>query len=376
MQLDDVLITSVGILEDFLLVIPNTFITLSAISMSTNLCSRYKDEQSLSNSTVYTHAEQFLFQSLINSIFITSYPCYLFYQVLYFGYENYLFFVSTKILKIRSETETALRYSSSLVSLVGNVARILGVCLRINKCAHNSTRKKRKLDLFYRKKKLLEKTIHDEDKKNDVPIYNEIFAASISHNKVSSREKLYELGLAGRATHVLDLNHVAIKEELGEDDEEDDEEEGSSEDYSLLTQEMDNTEVLTSDIIADNDNDFHLNYSETPHIISTDSDSRRKSSNNNNKHEKKSANEKKLENENRKRTLLSYAEVGNRLVEDINHAEEERRTLCSDAVVVRYIELFCSLYLYVCVCVRINMCVCVFVCMCVCVFFFECFSLF
>lgn len=255
--------------------------------------------------------------------------------------------MSTKILKIRSETETALRYSSSLVSLVGNVARILGVCLRINKCAHNSTRKKRKLDLFYKKKKLLEKTIHDEDKKNDVPIYNEIFAASISHNKVSSREKLYELGLAGRATHILDLNHVAIKEELDEDDEE----EGSSEDYSLLTQEMDNTEVLTSDIIADNDNDFQMNYCEAPHIINFDSDSRKKSSNNN-RHEKKSANEKKLENENRKRTLLSYAEVGNRLVEDINQAEEERRTLCSDAVVVRHTEFF-VLSIFVCVCVYV-----------------------
>ena len=198
---------------------------------------------------------------------------------------------------------------------------------------------------------MLEKTIHDEDKKNDVPIYNEIFAASISHNKVSSRDKLYELGLAGRSTHVLDLNHVAIEENLDDDEDEDDddEEEGSSEDYSLLTQEMDNTEVLTSDIIADNDNDFHMNYSEAPHIINSDSDQRKKSNNNNNKHGKKSANEKKLENENRKRTLLSYAEVGNRLVEDINQAEEEKRTLCSDAVVVRYIEFFCSLFLYVCV---------------------------
>lgn len=78
MQLDDVLITSVGILEDFLLVIRNAFITLSTISISINLCSRYKYEQSLSNSTVYTHAEQFLYQSLIDSIFITSYPYHLF----------------------------------------------------------------------------------------------------------------------------------------------------------------------------------------------------------------------------------------------------------------------------------------------------------
>lgn len=300
---------------------------------------------------------------ILTSLSLTAYslsPIHtiFFNQVLYFGYENYLFFVSTKILKIRSETETALRYSSSLVSLVGNVARILGVCLRINKCAHNSTRKKRKLDLFYRKKKLLEKTIHDEDKKNDVPIYNEIFAASISHNRASSREKLYELGLAGRATHILDLNHVAIKEGLDED--EDDEEEGSSEDYSLLTQEMDNTEVLTSDIIADNDNDFQLNYCEAPHIVNSEPDSRKKSSNNNNKHEKKSANEKKLENDNRKRTLLSYAEVGNRLVEDINQAEEERRTLCSDAVVVRYTDFF-VLSIFMCVCVCMSVCL-LFVC--------------
>ena len=45
---------------------------------------------------------------------------------------------------------------------------------------------------------------------------------------------------------------------------------------------------------------------------------------------------KKLENENRRRTLLSYTEEGHRLQEeDLNHTEEERRTLCSDAVVVR-----------------------------------------
>jgi hypothetical protein len=263
---------------------------------------------------------------------------------LYFGYENYLFFVSTKILKIRSETETVLRNSSSLVSLVGNVARILGVCLRINRCAHTSNRKRRRLDLFLKKKKLLEKTIHDEDRKNDVPIYNEIFASSIILNKVSSKGNLRDFSLPDRRAHVLDLDYKVtnIRQENagggegeGEGEKEDDggeEEEGSSEDYSLLTQEMDNTEVLTPDIIAE---DFDMNYTESPHITISDSLDPKKKLHSNNKHEKKSANEKKLENENRRRTLLSYTEEGHRLEEDLNHSEEERRTLCSDAVVVR-----------------------------------------
>lgn len=227
--------------------------------------------------------------------------------------------------------------------MVGNVARILGVCLRINRCAHTSNRKRRRLDLFLKKKKLLEKTIHDEDRKNDVPIYNEIFASSIILNKVSSKGNLRDFSLPDRRTHVLDLDHMvrnARQENAGggeggkEEEEEDgdgEEEEGSSEDYSLLTQEMDNTEVLTPDIIAE---DFDLNYSESPHITISDLDPKKKL-HSNNKHEKKSANEKKLENENRRRTLLSYTEEGHRLEEDLNHSEEERRTLCSDAVVVR-----------------------------------------
>jgi hypothetical protein len=268
---------------------------------------------------------------------------------LYFGYENYLFFVSTKILKIKSETETVLRNSSSLVSLVGNVARILGVCLRINRCAHTSNRKRRRLDLFLKKKKLLEKTIHDEDRKNDVPIYNEIFASSIILNKVSSKGNLRDISLPDRRTHVLDLDCIVTngrqenagggegEGEGGEEEGEGDcggEEEGSSEDYSLLTQEMDNTEVLTPDIIAE---DFDMNYTESPHITISDSDPKKKL-HANNKHEKKSANEKKLENENRRRTLLSYTEEGHRLEEDLSHSEEERRTLCSDAVVVRKVK--------------------------------------
>lgn len=279
---------------------------------------------------------------------------------MYFGYENYLFFVSTKILKIKSETETVLRNSSSLVSLVGNVARILGVCLRINRCAHTSNRKRRRLDLFLKKKRLLEKTIHDEDRKNDVPIYNEIFASSIVLKKVLSKANLRDFSLPDRRTHVLDLDHIVTnvrqenagggeggEEEVGNGDGDGEEEEGSSEDYSLLTQEMDNTEVLTPDIIAE---DFDLNYTESPHVTISDSDPRKKL-HASNKLEKKSSNEKKLENENRRRTLLSYTEEGHRLEEDLNHTEEERRTLCSDAVVVGETNShFCIFLFYILFC--------------------------
>jgi hypothetical protein len=70
------------------------------------------------------------------------------YQIMYFGYENYLFFVSSKILRIKSESESALRNSSSVVSMIGNFSRILGVCLRINRSFHVSERKKEKLAFF------------------------------------------------------------------------------------------------------------------------------------------------------------------------------------------------------------------------------------
>jgi hypothetical protein len=67
---------------------------------------------------------------------------------MYFGYENYLFFVSSKVFRIKCETESALRNSSSVVSMIGNFSRILGVCLRINRSSHVSERKKEKLACF------------------------------------------------------------------------------------------------------------------------------------------------------------------------------------------------------------------------------------
>lgn len=70
------------------------------------------------------------------------------YQIMYFGYENYLFFVSSKVFRIKCETESALRNSSSVVSMIGNFSRILGVCLRINRITHVSERKKEKLACF------------------------------------------------------------------------------------------------------------------------------------------------------------------------------------------------------------------------------------
>mmetsp|Transcript_4050 Transcript_4050/g.4176 ORF Transcript_4050/g.4176 Transcript_4050/m.4176 type:complete len:338 (+) Transcript_4050:151-1164(+) len=71
-----------------------------------------------------------------------------FLLIMYFGYENYLFFVSAKILRIKGESESALRNSSSVVSMIGNFSRILGVCLRINRSFHVSERKKEKLAFF------------------------------------------------------------------------------------------------------------------------------------------------------------------------------------------------------------------------------------
>ena len=59
-----------------------------------------------------------------------------------------MFFVSTNVLRIRSESEASIRNSSSLVSFVGNFVRVLGVCLRINRTTYLSRIARRKLDYY------------------------------------------------------------------------------------------------------------------------------------------------------------------------------------------------------------------------------------
>lgn len=83
---------------------------------------------------------------------------------MYFGYENYLFFVNTKILTIRSESETAIRNSSGLVSLVGNFVRVLGVCLRINRTSYSSKMAKKRLD-YYSKRVQMQLTVKEEQRR-------------------------------------------------------------------------------------------------------------------------------------------------------------------------------------------------------------------
>ena len=85
---------------------------------------------------------------------------------MYYGYENYLFFVSTKILRIECETEATLRNSSSWVSLIGSIARILGVGLKICKTTNLAARKRSKFDNFMMKKSLLEEELMKEEEKS------------------------------------------------------------------------------------------------------------------------------------------------------------------------------------------------------------------
>lgn len=51
-------------------------------------------------------------------------------------------------MKIKNETESALRNSSSIVSFIGSFTRILGVCLRIHRSTHVSERRKKRLACF------------------------------------------------------------------------------------------------------------------------------------------------------------------------------------------------------------------------------------
>lgn len=85
---------------------------------------------------------------------------------MYYGYENYLFFVSTKILQIKCETEATLRNSSSWVSLIGSIARILGVGLKICKTTNLAARKRSKFVNFLKRKSLLEEELMKEEEKS------------------------------------------------------------------------------------------------------------------------------------------------------------------------------------------------------------------
>ena len=53
--------------------------------------------------------------------------------MVYYAYENYLLLVSTRLLRIDPVRESTLRNESSVVSFVGNVARCIAACLRINR---------------------------------------------------------------------------------------------------------------------------------------------------------------------------------------------------------------------------------------------------
>lgn len=71
--------------------------------------------------------------------------------------------MSAKILQIKSETEASLRNSSSLVSLVGNIARILGVFLRMNRSTHSSKKYKKKLDIVLQRESSLISALNKRD---------------------------------------------------------------------------------------------------------------------------------------------------------------------------------------------------------------------
>ena len=53
--------------------------------------------------------------------------------MIYYAYENYLLLVSTRLLRMDPVRESKLRNESSVVSFVGNIARCIAACLRINR---------------------------------------------------------------------------------------------------------------------------------------------------------------------------------------------------------------------------------------------------
>ena len=53
--------------------------------------------------------------------------------MVYYAYENYLLLVSTRLLRMDPVRESKLRNESSVVSFVGNIARCIAACLRINR---------------------------------------------------------------------------------------------------------------------------------------------------------------------------------------------------------------------------------------------------
>jgi hypothetical protein len=243
-----------------------------------------------------------------------------FFQVLYFGYENYLFFVSAKILRIKSETEASLRNSSSLVSLVGNIARILGVFLRMNRSAHSCKKYKKKLDMVLQRESSLISALN----KRDILEAEQPKVSSLTNEKKQTSK--FGRGINIRVKKPQSKLHTNFDTESKQDD-------YDKQNFSSGETDSSNGDESSNDEIGE------ANRKEIKKRFSSYSDLKSKllSLPKANKEIGMKDPDPEIQNETEKLRLKirTYLDERNRLEKHLNATEEERKTLYSDAIVVR-----------------------------------------
>jgi hypothetical protein len=228
--------------------------------------------------------------------------------------------VSAKILKIKSETEASLRNSSSLVSLVGNIARILGVFLRMNRSTHSSKKYKKKLDIVLQRESSLISALN----KRDILDAEQPKESSLTNEKKQTNK--FGRGISIRVKKRQPKLHANVDTESKQDDY-DGQNFSSGETDSSNGDESSNDEK--GEAISKEIKKRYSNYSDIkskllllPKV---------------NKEIGMKDPDPDIQNETEKLRLKikTYLDERNRLERHLNATEEERKTLYSDAIVVR-----------------------------------------
>lgn len=233
--------------------------------------------------------------------------------------------MSAKILQIKSETEASLRNSSSLVSLVGNFARILGVFLRMNRSNYSSRKYKKKLDIVLQRESSLISALNKRD------ILEAEHPRELSLTNEKKQTTKFGRGLNIRVKKRQPKPHTSYDTESKQDDH-------NEENFSSGETDSSNGDE------SSNDDKGETNSKEVKKRFSNYSDLKLKVPLSlplpKPKKEKEIGSEDQdplIQNETEKLRvkIKTYLDERNRLERHLNASEEERKTLYSDAIVVR-----------------------------------------
>ena len=226
--------------------------------------------------------------------------------------------MSAKVLQIKSETEASLRNSSSLVSLVGNIARILGVFLRIDRSTHSSNKFKKKLEIVLKRESSLLLALN---KRDTLEAEQSTELSPITEMKQTVKfgrgKKIRVKKRVPKVQTSLDLENKkdGYNGEIFSSGETD----SSDSDESSCEEKEENRKDKKK---------IFCNYSDAK-IRAPPTTIRKELGLKDHDHDTKNETEKL------RLKIKTYLEERNRLEKHLNASEEERKTLYSDAIVVR-----------------------------------------